>query len=95
MAVGNGITVGSSIGAGDLAGVAVTAGVAIMVGVGAPSGNSKRPRLCEIAGEAAVGAIGFPVALGNSVCDRDVAISPTIRADNAKHFRMRPGRLVV
>jgi len=74
--VGNGIAVGSSIAAGDLAGVAVAIGVAVVPGVGAPSGNSNRPRRCDTVDE------------GTGVCAIEVAISPAVRTDNEKYFRI-------
>ena len=88
VSVGNGIIVGSSIASGDLAGVGVTVGGAVRAGVGAPSGNSKRPRRCDIDDEGDAGEIGVGVATGAGVCARDVANSPMIRADNARHFCM-------
>ena len=87
--VGNGIAVGSSTATGDLAGVGLAVGVAVNPGVGAPSGRSKRPRLCDTAGDAAEEEIGVEVTFGTGVCAKSVAIKANPRIDNARHFRMR------
>ncbi len=86
--VGNGIAVGSSIAGGDLAGVGLAGAVAALAGVGAPSGRSKRPRLCDTAGDVAEEATGIEVTFGTGVCANDVATRAISATDNAKDFRM-------
>jgi hypothetical protein len=99
-AVGNGITVGSSIAVGRFAGVGVGVGVgvalaaALALGVDVPTGSNKRPRLCEIVGDAVGLKVSAELTLGTGVCAVSVTTRHTNPTDNAKYFRMASARFL-
>lgn len=93
-AVGNKIAVGSSIAVGRFAGVGVALAAALVPGVDVPTGSNKRPRLCEIVGEAVGPKVGVELTLGTGVCAVSVTTRHTNPTDNPKYFRMASERFL-
>lgn len=93
-AVGNGITVGSSIAVGRFAGVGVALAAALALGVDVPTGSNKRPRLCEIVGDAVGPKVSAELTLGTGVCAVSVTTRHTNPTDNPKYFRMASERFL-
>lgn len=93
-AVGNVIAVGSSIAVGRFAGVGIALAVALALGVDVPTGSNKRPRLCEIVGEAVGPKVRVELTLGTGVCAVSVTTRHTNPTNNPKYFRMASERFL-